>query len=420
MVIGEYGFFPVEIKGWSGRILVGDRYWMVPWGRVPSPLAHLQKKTKALAHHIRKVLPELDAAIYSPGIFFPRGDVYLDGGGAMRRYVIEPDRLYDFFVRLDLIHQRGPGPLRSPEQIHAVVDAIVERAEPTVNRVDLPFYEVEEELERRGRAYREYIGIHKHLRSRPKVRIKAYTLDWLASQGSLQTEKRRLLRDMEALESLAKNPYVVQSYEMHPNMEEEAGFYVVSEWVGPMTLEIYLDEVADRSWSEREYLAAHLVLAVASIHREGTIHGNLHPRSIYFTEHYESRSGIPLKVADFDYAQVATFETIIEWEGSSDQYRPPGDWMGEGRDQGIDLYSLGVILFELLVGEEYRRDSDEDSGLASEVASRDFLTDGRWKGAIQGLLARSLEERRDAMRIATQRASDLLGNSAVGAGSGGR
>lgn len=405
VVIGEYGFFAVEIKGWSGRITANDQHWMVPWGRVTSPLAHLQKKTKALAHHFRSAVPHLYSQMYyAPAIFFPRGDVYLDCGAAVRDYIITPEGLYDFFVNEKEIRARGPGPLRTKELIREVVDAIIERAEPSLMAMQIPYYEVEAEIEAKCRPYREFVGRHKFLTNRSKVRIKAYTLDWLASKGSLQEEQHRFLRELEALDSLEKSPYVVRSYDMLPNIDEEMGFFAISEWVGPLTLEIYLETLEERPLEEREFLAHHLVKAIQSIHDAQTIHRNLSPAAIYLVEGFaERREEIPLKIADFDYARMAEMESIADGLTNIGtlRYQAPELRIASEHGPEVDLFSLGLILFELFTGRAFFESLDgiEDplSVDLSFATARKLLEGHPWEKIIFGLLHSEKEYRFEAM-----------------------
>ncbi len=354
VVIGEYGFFAVEIKGWTGAIRGGDRDWYLSWGRVSNPLNHLEKKTKALGQFIRGRVADLpDGCFCAPVVFFPREGVTFEFPESIGQCVLGRDDVYEYFVDMEMVRERGPGPLRSEKEIEAVVDAIVSWSEPREVHGILPtYYHVEGQLDVPDRPYREFVGSHLYLKSRSKVRIKAYTMDALATRGKARQEQNRILRDLEALEVLANNPYVARSYEMQPDQDDDLIFYLVSEWVGPRTLANFLhearadEESREEIWDQRMRYSRHLIEAVYSIHKSGIIHRNLSPGVIYLTT---GDAPVPLKIADFDFARVAKLETIAGALTSvgTEGYRAPELWLDQDYDSSVDLFSLGAILYEL-------------------------------------------------------------------------
>ncbi len=349
VVIGEYGFYAVEIKGWSGDIQGGARNWLLPWGKVSNPLNHLDKKIKVLAHFVRgRVREQAEKCFYQPALLFPR-EVRLDVPENMRSSIVLPDEIYEYFVDMELVHKNGPGPFRCRERSQAVVDAIVTLAEPSEGVSGPPYYDVEGELNGDDLPYREYVGSHQYLQGRSKVRIKAYTMDSLASKANLRQERNRVLRDMEALDVLDDNPYVARSYEMQPDYEDDLIFYLISEWVGPRTLRDYLEDRPAEDWDDREcyQLCHHLLEAVASIHDAGIVHRNLSPAVIYLPD---EEGTMPLKLADFDFARVTQLESIADALShiGTNGYKAPEIWLESDYDHRVDVFSLGAILFEML------------------------------------------------------------------------
>lgn len=350
VVIGEYGFYAVEIKGWSGTIRGDARNWTLPWAKVPNPLIHIERKTKALAQYVRDRVDGLcDQCFYAPALLFPRS-VTLEMPETMLRSILRPAEIYEFFVDMDMVREKGPGPFRSKETTQQIVDAIVSLAEPSDDLSGPPYYEVEGELESDDRPYREFVGSHQYLKGRSKVRIKAYTMDALASKSGLRRERNRVLRDMEALDVLDNNPYVARSYEMQNDQDDELIFYLVSEWVGAQTLRDYLQDRPEENWDRRRCLELcdHLTRAVASINETGIVHRNLSPSVVYLTE--EDGESVPLKIADFDFARVTQLESIadaLSHIGTSG-YKAPEFWLDDDYDHRVDIFSLGAILYEML------------------------------------------------------------------------
>ncbi len=355
VIIGEYGFYAVEIKGWTGVIKGGDRHWVLPWERRPNPLIHLDRKTKTLGQFVRQRVDGLtEDCFFASAMLFPCEDVRFELPQQQLDCIVKPGGVYDFFVDLDLVRQHGPGPFREQEKTDEVVEAIVSVAEPAEDWVHLSYYDVEgeRELDDVNRPYREFVGYHQYLRNRGKVRIKAYTMDRLVTGGKRREEQNRILRDLDALEVLHDNPYVARSYEMQPDYDDPRIFYLISEWVSSTTLNDEISRLGDSGEDRRRrrQLMAHLVEAIASIHDAGIVHRNFSPYVVYLTEDDEA---VPLKIADFDFARVAKLETIADALShvGTDGYKAPELWLEDDYDHRVDIFSLGATLFELATSE---------------------------------------------------------------------
>lgn len=402
VVIGEYGFFAVEIKGWTGDIEGGDRHWRLPWGQISNPLTYLERKTKALAQFIRSRTGDLaQDCFYDTGILFPRREVRFQLPESLMRSIVGPDGIYNYFVDMELVCKNGPGPLRERQASQQIVDAIVAIAEPTEDGVFLSYYNIEGELESGEFPYREYVGTHEYLRSRSKVRLKAYVMDSLAPKSVRRQQHNRVVRDVEALDVLDDNPYVARSYEMQPDYTDELIFYLISEWVGPHTLGDYIDALDDEDDSEQErlHLAYHLIEAVASIHELGIIHRNLHPGVIYLND-TDHPSAVPLKLADFDFARVTELDSIADALShiGTRGYKAPEMWLENEYDHRVDIFSLGAIVYELLTTKMLF--SGPGTLLDAEEAWKTLgkrIEDEQLRDVIGGLVDADVERRTAAM-----------------------
>lgn len=407
VIIGEYGFYAVEIKGWTGLIRGGDKYWELPWERRDNPLRHLDRKTKILGQFIRRRVDALaQDCFFAPTMFFPREGVKFELPGEMMKSIAGPHSVYDHFVDMELVRRKGPGPFRDRDETQKIVDAIVSSAEPGDDGVSLSYYDVEGErqIDVGDQPYREFIGSHQYLKNRGKVRIKAYTMDPLATPTDRREEKNRVLRDLEALEVLEDNSYVARPYDMQPDEDDQRIFYLISEWVGARTLKEWImehDDHRERRQYRRE-LAGHLVEAVASIHDEQIVHRNLSPYVIYLTE---DTAGVPFKIADFDFARVSKLESIAEALShiGTDGYKAPELWLDEDYDHRLDIFALGAILFEVLTGEVLFL--GPGALLQPEKAwceRREMVVDEGLRPVIGGMVSKDLQRRSEAFAEARE------------------
>ncbi len=352
VVIGEHGLYAVEIKGWLGTITGNPRRWFLEWGPVENPFIRTDQKSKALRDFLVKQIGSFpDDVFVEPVVFLPyAAQLKLDEPRQSK--VIDPDEVWDFFVDIERIRERGPGPFLEPEFRTAVHDALIPWAKPSRNRVILPQYEVIAKLETEG-TNAEYIARHTMIRGRSRVRVKEYRLDPLSNSEVMAKLMKQVMREMEALASLEDNPYVARGYEVHRDADDHHVVYLIMEYVGSHTLADVIQAV-HRDEDPMEYdlnlLAQHLLRALSFIHEEGITHRELGPACIHMRK---DEDGPPFKIVDFDHARVSHVSSIGSDLGSLGAvgYTAPEMWMTEDHDHRVDFFSAGAILYELFTGD---------------------------------------------------------------------
>ncbi len=154
----------------------------------------------------------------------------------------------------------------------------------------------------------------------------------------------RFLREARSAASLS-HPNIVQVYDRG---ETEDGIsYIAMEYVPGGTLKEQIDQRAPLGVREAAGVAAQIALALEAAHERGVIHRDIKPQNVLVT------SSGDLKVTDFGIARAASAvtssasSTVFGTAG----YISPEQAMGESVGPASDLYSLGVVLYEMLTGE---------------------------------------------------------------------
>lgn len=132
---------------------------------------------------------------------------------------------------------------------------------------------------------------------------------------------------------------------------EEAGFaYLVMEWLEGRTLE---DELRARrtafSPEEIKTLLSQITDALHTAHNAGVIHRDIKPSNIHL-----GRSGRPfVKILDFGIAKVITSSTaeLASRTAGTVAYMSPEQITGSRIDRRADIYSMGILLYQMLTGE---------------------------------------------------------------------
>lgn len=150
--------------------------------------------------------------------------------------------------------------------------------------------------------------------------------------------------------------------------------------------------------------------ALAAAHAEGIIHGDLKPDNIIWREDHFA------KILDFGLARKVT-GTALDTLAGTPLYMSPEQARGEAPGTASDVYSLGLVLFELASGQRpFGRQTLEEIA-ARQTKPAAVSTNRRVPDALQHLIGRMLEP--DVVRrISMREVSDLLGRIERKAGQG--
>ncbi|WP_430536585.1 Stk1 family PASTA domain-containing Ser/Thr kinase [Listeria rocourtiae] len=171
-----------------------------------------------------------------------------------------------------------------------------------------------------------------------KVAVKVLRID-LADESNLI---RRFQREAQSATSLV-HPNIVSIYDVG---EENDLHYIVMEYVEGMDLKQYIHENNPIPFEKAVDIMLQIVSAVAVAHSAHIVHRDLKPQNILI-----DHDGA-VKITDFGIA-MALSETSITQTNSllgSVHYLSPEQARGGMATQKSDIYSLGIVLYELLVG----------------------------------------------------------------------
>lgn len=155
--------------------------------------------------------------------------------------------------------------------------------------------------------------------------------------------RRRFLTEAHAVAKLS-NHNIVAIYDVSRTNNVE---YLVMEYVDGITLKMYMERRGALGWREALHFSRQIARALKHAHERGIIHRDIKPNNIMLL-----KDGT-IKVADFGIAALEN--EVIENKGQaigSIHYIAPEQARGESPDARSDLYSLGVVMYEMLTGDK--------------------------------------------------------------------
>lgn len=153
--------------------------------------------------------------------------------------------------------------------------------------------------------------------------------------------RRRFCTESHAVAMLS-HPNIVAVYDVSHNDNVE---YIVMELVDGITLKQYMERKGVVAWKEVVHFTKQISKALAHAHERGIIHRDIKPQNIMLLH-----DGT-IKVGDFGIAALENevYENNGEAIGSI-HYIAPEQARGECPDARSDIYSLGVMMYEMLTG----------------------------------------------------------------------
>ena len=153
--------------------------------------------------------------------------------------------------------------------------------------------------------------------------------------------RRRFNAESQAVAQLS-HPNIVSVYDVSRGGDLE---YLVMELIDGITLKQYMEKRGQLNWRESLHFITQIMRGLSHAHSRGIIHRDIKPQNIMVL-----RDG-SVKVADFGIACLAdSAQTLTQEALGSVHYISPEQARGDRPDARSDIYSSGVVLYEMLTG----------------------------------------------------------------------
>ena len=153
--------------------------------------------------------------------------------------------------------------------------------------------------------------------------------------------RRRFNAESQAV-ALLSHPNIVSVYDVSKAGDTE---YIVMELIDGITLKQYMERRGLLNWRESLHFITQIMRALSHAHSRGIVHRDIKPQNIMVL-----RDG-SVRVTDFGIACLEnSAQTLTQEALGSVHYISPEQARGERSGARSDIYSAGVVLYEMLTG----------------------------------------------------------------------
>ena len=153
---------------------------------------------------------------------------------------------------------------------------------------------------------------------------------------------RRFRNESKAI-AVLNHPNIVKVYDVSFGDQIQ---YIVMEFIDGITLKEYIEQDGTIRWQEAVHFTTQILMALECAHEKGIIHRDIKPQNIMLLQDGS------IKVADFGIARFLQSETqtMTDKAIGSVHYIAPEQASGDYITDKADIYSVGVMLYEMLTG----------------------------------------------------------------------
>jgi len=178
--------------------------------------------------------------------------------------------------------------------------------------------------------------------------------------------KERFLNEAKILAKLS-HPNIINIYDF---IEQDGQFYIIAEFVDGKPMDKIISDRSNNSTAQTIQLFKQILSGIGYAHDNGVVHRDIKPSNVMIQPDNTA------KILDFGIAKLSDSSKSLTKTGTkmgSLYYMSPEQVLGKNLDSRTDIYSLGVMLFEMLTNKlPYNTQTESDYELMNSILSQDM------------------------------------------------
>jgi hypothetical protein len=367
-VLAPHALYHVEVKGYQGEIRGNTQQWIFENGSVyPSPIPLANKKTKVLAGKLRQYSHRLEE------VFVETLILLTDDRARLRIRDDQAARVVH--VRQALQRLEDPDQLPVPQRdlapLYGMIGEAMSFSKPAARLQQIGLYDIVQKVDQDDR-FTVFLARHRHIETRPLTILKVYHFDVYAGEEEKQYRLREIFHGQDAMRLLGSHPNLLRTGDMFA-WSDDCFVEPVEYLEFGHRLETLLEQGAEQAmpWQEKERIIRGAASGLAHAHRLGVVHRDIRPLNIVVEP-------AKVKLGNFDLAYIPNAPNLSIAQSVREhfdrRYVAPAVWL-DPRDvvPASDIYSLGLVFYQLITGQPPRHDVEAVLGGAGPAIDLDLL-----------------------------------------------
>lgn len=348
VVIAPHAVYAVESKAWLGGIVGDDYTWTVAGiHRRTSPVSTINNKARVLKSRLKEATSLFEDIWVQSVVAIVDAQGELNIRGTMRDIVMRHTELANYLSDASRLGARAGDWRRAREALERRIE-YVSHGRP-LGKQRYGAYEIVETLSRRDRVA-EYKARNYLLASAQFNRLRVFSYDPYLPEPEQTRRKAIIQRETEAIQEIGAHPNLIAVHTLFPAPEDPNLFVEVTEWSDVGSLRTLMSPGTPLTLERKLEIAENIASGLKAAHTKGVIHRDVRPENVLI-----GRDG-QAKVMNFDYARIPLPGGVTVGPPVHDPDEPRAYLAPELAlpthvpTAAADIYALGMILFELLVG----------------------------------------------------------------------
>jgi serine/threonine protein kinase len=347
VLLASHALFVIEAKEWFGRLTGDDQEWLLNHSPKRCPMWTVNHKCKVLKSELGALASQ---AHVGPVLVVPDGTA-IHIGGSWKESVVNLSDLAAWLQDSRNVPSHRQGQDLTP-MFPAMENTLQGKwgVRQRQSRRQVGSYEIVETLQVEADEAM-YLARHAYIAGDPsRYRVRIWKINRHGSPEEVAQREAVVRRPTEAIAKIGRHPNLLPVLQFDRN-EEDSEFFEVTEWSEFGTLHGFLNNSErDRlTLRERLEIAEGVAAALEAVHTAGVVHRNVCPATVLVGFDRKPR------LTDFDRAWLESGRTVFaDTERRTNlPYLPPelADVSDYDFDTTSDMYSFGVLLYQLLTDE---------------------------------------------------------------------